>query len=360
MPLNLNFVFHTLDRVKMYNHEYMNPDASPGALQRKVQFDLRLYFARRGLENMESMKKDHFKLDFDEKTELWRVVKAKDELTKNHKEIGSIISGIMPQNKDDRLCPVSSYVKYTSHLNPENEFLWQTELKKVDMEKDAIWYGKNKIGKNPLAKFMSVVSEKCGLSKIYTNHCIRVTGASILTRLKFSASEIMAVTGHKSVQSLAVYQKTDDKRKSEMGNVLGQAMQRRDEEIVRPIQDRQPLRALPPPQQNLPIEYRNQQIFNQQQEIGPPPPPQLPVQNVVQERENVTDAIVPFNHDNDEDDQAVPNFDLNQIINDVMNDPQQAQAPIISATNNNYMNNVPRSLFSNCHIGNITFNIQKK
>ena len=50
----------------MYNHEYMNPDSSPDALQHKVQFDLRLFFFCRGMENIENMKKDHFKLDFNQ------------------------------------------------------------------------------------------------------------------------------------------------------------------------------------------------------------------------------------------------------------------------------------------------------
>ena len=104
-----------------------------------------------------------------------------------------------------------------------------------------MWYGKAHIGKNPFAKFMTEVSKNCNLSKTYTNHCIRVTGATILTHLKFSAAEIMSVTGHKSVQSLTVYQKTNQK-KEEMGHVLGQAMQMRDDEI-----QRQPQLQLPAP-----------------------------------------------------------------------------------------------------------------
>ena len=106
---------------------------------------------------------------------------------------------------------------YTDHLNPENEFLWQVPLRNVDMMNDQIWYGKQKIGKNPLAKFMTNISTNCELSRMYTNHCICVTGTSILTRMQFSASEIMSVTGHKSVQSLAIYQKTDQKKKEKWG-----------------------------------------------------------------------------------------------------------------------------------------------
>ena len=219
----------------------MSPDISPSSLQRKVQYDLRFYFFRRGMENLEGMKKDHFKLDFNQSTEKWRVVKAKDELTKNHKEIGELVTAVMPQMENDPLCPVLSYNKYQAHLNPENPFLWQVALPNVNVNQDAVWYGKAHIGKNPLSRFMTDVSKNCELSKIYTNHCIRVTGASILTRMQFSASEIMSVTGHKSVQSLAIYQKTDTKRKEEMGDVLGQAMQNCDENIRR-----KKLRALPP------------------------------------------------------------------------------------------------------------------
>ena len=196
-------------------------------MQRKVQFDIRLYFARRGSENMDKMKKDHFKLAFHAKSETWYVTKDKDELTKNHKDIEEQISGIMPENKDDPLCPVKSYRNYISHLNPNNNFLWQLPLQNINPANPDVWFGLQHLGKNTLGKFMSDVSLKCKLSKPYTNHSIRVTGATILTRLNFSSSEIMSVTGHKSVQSLARYQKTQDKTKINMGNVMHQSMTRK-------------------------------------------------------------------------------------------------------------------------------------
>ena len=132
------------------------------------------------------------------------------------------------------------------------------------MMNDQVWYGKQKIGKNPLSKFMTDISEKCNLSQIYTNHCIRVTGISILTRIRFSASEIMSVSGHKSVQSLAIYQKTDNKKKREMGDVLAQAMSTPDDEIQRKCFKaitHQPKLALPAPthgENAETIEQRNQ------------------------------------------------------------------------------------------------------
>jgi hypothetical protein len=47
---------------------------------------------------------------------------------------------------------------------------------------------------------------KIYLSQIYTNHSIRATGATILGR-NCSMAQIMAVTGHKSASSVAVYQR---------------------------------------------------------------------------------------------------------------------------------------------------------
>ena len=53
----------------MYNHSYLDPDMSSRNLQHKVQFDICFYFAHRGAENMEKMRKNTFKMQFDEKLE---------------------------------------------------------------------------------------------------------------------------------------------------------------------------------------------------------------------------------------------------------------------------------------------------
>ena len=110
------------------------------------------------------MRKDHFKVEFDTKTETWYVIKNKDELTKNHKDLDHKISGIMPENKDDRLCPVRSYNKYMEKLNPNNDFLWQQPLKNFDVMAP-FWYNRQHHGKNTLRKFMSEVTTNCQLSK---------------------------------------------------------------------------------------------------------------------------------------------------------------------------------------------------
>ena len=240
------------DRVKIYNSAYLDPTKGPKSLQRKVQFDIRLYFCRRGAENMEKMKRADFEVKFNPKNNEEFVVKIKDELTKNHKEMEQIVSGVMPENKTDPLCPVASFKKYLSHLNPQNEYMWQRPLDTVNTEIANIWYGKQHIGKNPLRTFMSDLSEKLKLSQIYTNHSIRVTGCTVLNRCNFSASEIMSVSGHKSVQSLAIYQKTQHKQKVQMGNALFQSMTKPEDQInIQQLPAPPKMPALPPAQQPI-------------------------------------------------------------------------------------------------------------
>ncbi|MDC9727506.1 MAG: tyrosine-type recombinase/integrase [Candidatus Thioglobus sp.] len=84
-------------------------------------------------------------------------------------------------------------------------------------EDDTVWYCNSCLGEKTMAKFMKKLSEGAKRSQIYTNHSIRVTGASILTKSMLNPSQIMAVTGHKSVQSLTVYQRTDTEEIIAMG-----------------------------------------------------------------------------------------------------------------------------------------------
>ena len=64
LHVDLHFMFSFTEDVKLYNHPLLDPKNGPESLQRKVQFDLRLYFCRRGTENIEKMKKTDFQLKY--------------------------------------------------------------------------------------------------------------------------------------------------------------------------------------------------------------------------------------------------------------------------------------------------------
>ena len=129
----------------------------------------------------------------------------------------------MPEAPGNPMCPVASFERYISKLNPKCDRLWQHPLGSYQ-DKDTTWYANRPVGRNYLQKFMKDLSTKCKLSQAYTNHSVRVTEATILNQCQFSTSQIMAVTGHKSVSSLAIYQRVSDGEKLDMGLAISSAM----------------------------------------------------------------------------------------------------------------------------------------
>ena len=186
----------------------MDPDRNRYSLQNKVQFNIRFYFCHRGCENMDKMKKSTFEIRHEYEHDYDYVIKVEDEATKNHHETDQPIqTNFMPENKTDKMCPVRSFKMYLAHLHPQNPYLWQTPNHNLKSEQTLqFWYTLQHIGKNTLGSFMTELSKNAELSKRHTNYSIRVTGASILTRCNFNDKEVMSMTGHKSVQSLTIYQ----------------------------------------------------------------------------------------------------------------------------------------------------------
>ena len=173
---------------------------------------------------------------------------TRDELTKNHRDPGQLQSGFMPENPTDCLCPLHSFRLYLEHLHPENPYLWQIPNAHPKDPYDTVWYTKAHIGKNPLSTFMSSISEMCNLLKIYTNHTIRVTGATILERKGYSNEQIMSVTRHKSVQSLSIYQRIMPKDRLSTGKTLFEPMTKKENEIKSVNTQDQPAASVTPPQ----------------------------------------------------------------------------------------------------------------
>ncbi|XP_021338996.1 uncharacterized protein LOC110440331 [Mizuhopecten yessoensis] len=215
--INHHNVICPSDREKMYTSIHMSA-VTPAGLANKVQFDIRLYFCRRGCENMEKMTKSTLKVKTDPKTNLKFVTKDVNKLTKIHRDDKELYTGHMPEEPGSPYCPVKSFEKYLSKSNPKNDRLWQFPLDSY-CDEDYVWYANRPIGKDTLSKCMSNMSQKCKLSQQYTNHCIRATAATILTQSNFTASQIMAITGHKSV-SLCTNVCQTMKKKTNMGRAI--------------------------------------------------------------------------------------------------------------------------------------------
>ncbi|CAC5411334.1 unnamed protein product [Mytilus coruscus] len=177
----------------------------------------------------------------------------------------------MPDSPGSMYCPVASYKKYICHLNPECDRLLQKLLDSFEMECD-VWYANMPIGEKKLGVFMSDLSKKCKLSLSYKNHSIHATGATVLTRNMYGSAQIMAVSGHKSVQSLTTYQRVDTDDKIRMGKTISENLLK--DPVVKqktlpsmasltlPFTDRANIPAATVIQDFVPVNNNNKQIIH--------------------------------------------------------------------------------------------------
>lgn len=206
------------DIKKLYESMHLDEN-TPAGLANKVQFDVRLFFMRRGLENMASMTKSTFTVKTDENGDKY-VCKTKDEMTKNNRTLTHAFTTgpTMPATGGPK-CPVTSFEKYIQLLSPNCDRLW-VQPKSSFTDDDDCWFTNRPLGHNALRDFLPKLSSKAKLSQRYTNHSLRATGITLLSDANFSPIEMMAASGHRNVQSLATYQKTSLRRKIEMGRSI--------------------------------------------------------------------------------------------------------------------------------------------
>ena len=118
------------------------------------------------------------------------------------------------------LCPVLSFEKYVSHLNPNNEFFFQRP-KRIVNKSDGVWYDNMVVGQRTLGEKMKKLFTDAKLSFNYTNHSIRATAITVLVESGYEARHIMAVSGHKSENSIRSYAaRTSLSKKRKMSEAL--------------------------------------------------------------------------------------------------------------------------------------------
>ena len=210
----------TDDFQKLYSSDALSTE-NPSGLQNKVFIDIMVYLCNRGRENLREMKPSDFKIATDSSGK--RYVFMLDKLTKNHRgEVSDEHSqqGRMYEQPGSSRCPVLSFEKYISKLNPDCiDTFWQKP--KTNSEDEHCWYENIPLGKNTLGNKMKTLSEKAGLTTSYTNHCLRATCITALDQAGFEARHIMNVSGQKSEASIRSYSRyVSDSRKPEMSCAL--------------------------------------------------------------------------------------------------------------------------------------------
>ena len=195
-------------------------DKNPQTLLYKVYFELSLHCARRGCEGLRDLRRESFILCRDENGHQY-VTLAYHELEKNHQGVNRKESDRDPrmyEQLNDPNCPVASFKKYVAKLNPGCDAFFQRPKTTANSD---IWYVNCPIGKNKLSTMMKEISGKAQLSRVYTNHCLRVTSATVLSRNDFNLNDIRSVTGHRSVDGVLPYvEGTSDAQRYKMSKSL--------------------------------------------------------------------------------------------------------------------------------------------
>ena len=146
-----------------------------------------------------------------------------EEATKSHQ--GGILD--KPSNeKQSRLYFTGKFgdsflclKKYISLLNPKQEAFFQ-KPKPTISNNDAISYQNKPLGLNKLSTMMKEISLGAGLSKTYTNHCLRATAITIWSGAKIPSRNIMNIYGHVSEQSIASYDTRLSVQQLERGSAI--------------------------------------------------------------------------------------------------------------------------------------------
>ena len=118
----------------------------------------------------------------------------------------------------------------------------------VNYKKTGVWYVRCPVGKNSIASFMKVISDKAGLSRKYTNHCLRVTAISVLRRNGIDDSDIRSVSMHKTTDGIRPYcTGPPDKQRYRMSSMLHDHGHSGDSDMTVAIPERRPQPDSPVP-----------------------------------------------------------------------------------------------------------------
>ena len=82
-------------------------------------------------------------------------------------------------------------------LNPLTDQQWQRNK--------GTWFRRQRRGRDWFTSVLSEISKKAGLSKVYTNSCMRPTVVTELLKAGYDSRQVMTFTGHKTTAMVQHY-----------------------------------------------------------------------------------------------------------------------------------------------------------
>ena len=181
--------------------EVFSKDA-PWPLLKGVWFYITYYFCRRGCEGLRDQRTDSFQVETDDIGHQYYVMNH-EERTKNPQ--GGIENDENDEGKMyDHSLGFQLLQFYLTKVNNKCHAFFQYPARNFTPTMP-VWYENRPLGKNKLKTMMRGISKSAGLSKVYTNHCVRATAITAMSKASVSNRHIMAISGHRSETSLQSY-----------------------------------------------------------------------------------------------------------------------------------------------------------
>lgn len=154
-----------------------------------------------------------------------------DRLSKNakgsllQKEYESIKNARMYETDEPENCPVKAFKTYCEKIPTKNFFPKPIKRARFSMTNSDWYCSTQTVGKNTIGDLLPKISSSAGLSKRYTNHCVRVTAISVLKSNGKTNEEIAQYSGHKNPQSVQRYcRKRKEEEKNEVSHILNSGL----------------------------------------------------------------------------------------------------------------------------------------
>ena len=170
-----------------------------------MYFDIAFFLRKHGNEGPRKLTKNSFDLKLtSEGKEYWELnynESTKKSQGDDYNEMNEQATLLAQLGKCR--CPVNSFKLYISKLT-KLECFFQAPNPYYNKPSDC-WYKASPVGKNMIGKFLKQICENSGLTRIYSNHCIRGTTATAMHKSGYSLHDIPQITKHKNLESLKCY-----------------------------------------------------------------------------------------------------------------------------------------------------------
>ena len=117
-------------------------------------------------------------------------------------------------------CVVKLLDFYLAKLKPDSSFYYMHPLEKIPKECDKSWYTAQRVSVNTLKNIIPKLSLEAGCDVRYTNHSLRPTSTTRMFSGGVPEKLIAEKTGHRSLQSLRCYERTQMKMEQAINSVI--------------------------------------------------------------------------------------------------------------------------------------------